>query len=90
MASLVMLRVILAQHDIRKLTSPSGIPLTVEDLHAAVKDAFDIQEEFTLKYIDRYFGDQFFTMTSTDLIEDKSTLKVMHIAHTHTHTVNKS
>ena len=49
MASLVMLRVILAQHDIRKLTSPSGIPVTVEDLHAAVKEAFDIQEEFTLQ-----------------------------------------
>ena len=75
MASLVMLRVILAQPDIWKRTLPSGIQLTVGGLLAVVKEAFDIQEEFTLQYIDIDFGDHFFTVTSTDLIEDKSILK---------------
>ena len=40
MASLAMLRIILAQHDIQKLILPSGIPRTLEDLNAAVKEAF--------------------------------------------------
>ncbi|XP_035245407.1 uncharacterized protein LOC118211929 isoform X2 [Anguilla anguilla] len=71
------LRVIFEDHDIRKLTLPSGIPHTIEDLHTAVRQAFSVPVDFILHYMDSDFGNQFFTLSSTDLIQDKGTVKVV-------------
>ena len=74
------LRVILEDHDIRKLTLPSGIPPSVENLKSKVQEAFGVQGEFALQYMDNDFGGQFFTLCSTDVIEDKDTIKVIYLA----------
>lgn len=74
------LRVILEDHDIRKLILHSGIPPTIENLKSKVQEAFSVQGEFALQYMDSDFGGQFFTLSSTDVIQDKDTIKVVHLA----------
>lgn len=72
------LRVILDDHDIRKLFLPSGIPNTVDDLLSLVKQSFQLDGHFTLLYMDTDFG-QFFTLTSTAHIKDKDSVKVVKV-----------
>lgn len=45
----------------------------------AVKEAFDITEDISLQYKDSEFND-FFTLTSTDQIQHKDTIKVVYPA----------
>lgn len=45
----VVVKVIIDHHS-DKLTLPSGMPDTVEQLHKIVKDTLQIHEEFTLHY----------------------------------------
>lgn len=44
------LRVILADHNARKLALPSGIPGTVNDLCSIIRGTFEIAGAFTLHY----------------------------------------
>ncbi|XP_056594794.1 uncharacterized protein LOC130426631 [Triplophysa dalaica] len=69
------LRVLIAL-EIRKLILPSGIPNTLDELKKAVKGAYNITEDFSLQYKDSDFND-FFTLTSTDQIQHKDTIKVV-------------
>lgn len=69
------LRVLIGQ-EIRKLILPSGIPNTLDELRKAVKEEFDITDDFSLQYKDSDFND-FFTLTSTDQIQHKDTIKVV-------------
>lgn len=71
------LRVILADHDVRKVVLPSGIPETVDDLYSAIRDTFSITRDFCLHYKDAYFGDEFFTLVSTTDLKDKDTIKTV-------------
>ncbi|KTF77430.1 hypothetical protein cypCar_00037010 [Cyprinus carpio] len=70
------LRVILADHDVRKVLLPSGIPETVDDLHSVIRDTFYIARDFSLHYKDVDF-DEFFTLYSTTDLKDKDTIKKM-------------
>ncbi|KAI7790556.1 hypothetical protein IRJ41_005488 [Triplophysa rosa] len=69
------LRVLIAL-EIRKLILPSGITNTLDELKKAVKGAYNITEDFSLQYKDSDFND-FFTLTSTDQIQHKDTIKVV-------------
>ncbi|XP_019207840.1 sterile alpha motif domain-containing protein 3 isoform X3 [Oreochromis niloticus] len=73
------LRIILKDHNIRKLDLPHGIPGTVEELESIVKDTFEVDGKFTLHYKDADFGEEYFSLTSTGDIKDKDTLKVVQI-----------
>lgn len=70
-------RVVLSDHNVQKLTLPTGIPGTVV-LHSAVRDAFDLLGDFCLHYKDVDF-DQFFSLVSTSDIKDKDTIKVVQV-----------
>lgn len=72
------LRVIF-EHRIEKLTLPSGIPESLEELHSAVKQALNITDEISLQYMDSDFED-FFTLHSTTQIQHRSTIKVVTVA----------
>ncbi|KAL6481005.1 hypothetical protein MHYP_G00090850 [Metynnis hypsauchen] len=72
------LRIILQDHDIRRLELPSGIPDTVEELHSLVQQTFQIEGNFTLHFKDADFGD-YFSLTSVCDVKDKDTLKVVHV-----------
>nr|XP_055030313.1 uncharacterized protein LOC129419248 isoform X2 [Misgurnus anguillicaudatus]XP_055030314.1 uncharacterized protein LOC129419248 isoform X2 [Misgurnus anguillicaudatus] len=76
MSQPIQLRVILADHDVRKLVLPSGIPETVDNLHSVIRDAFYIARDFSLDYKDVDFG-EFFTLFSTTDVKDKDTIKVV-------------
>lgn len=79
MAQPAHLRVILSEHDVHKMTLPSGIPQTVEELHSLVQDTFGIPGHFCLHFKDVDFGNEFFSLTSTTDINDKGTIKVVYI-----------
>ncbi len=73
------LRIILQDHDIRKLDLPQGIPGTVSELESVVRKTFGLNGNFTLHYKDADFGEEYFSLTSTSDIKDKDTIKVIHI-----------
>lgn len=56
MADPAVLRVIFGDaSDSRKLHLVSGIPETVEELHASIKTFFQLKEDFRLQYMDADF-----------------------------------
>ncbi|KAL6478150.1 hypothetical protein MHYP_G00139850 [Metynnis hypsauchen] len=71
------LRVIIEQHDVRKLTLTSGIPDSVEELLSVIMERFQLQGNFGLMYQDKDFGKYFFTMTTTADVKDKDTVKLV-------------
>ncbi|KAM9451464.1 uncharacterized protein Hap1MRO34_021776 isoform 1-T1 [Clarias gariepinus] len=73
------LRIILKDHDIRKLDLPHGIPETVDELECIVRETFELDGNFTLHYKDVDFGEEYFSLTSTSDIKDKDTIKVVQI-----------
>ncbi|KAL7885681.1 hypothetical protein AOLI_G00059760 [Acnodon oligacanthus] len=77
MSQSAKLRVILEDHDIRKLTSPLGIPSTVEELVSNVRDTVSLKGDFCLQYKDPDFDGQFVTLTPTGDVKDKDTIKVV-------------
>ncbi|XP_052458835.1 uncharacterized protein LOC128017467 [Carassius gibelio] len=70
------LRVIL-QEEIRKLSLPSGIPQTLEELKHIVQETFAIHQDFSIQFQDQDFKGQFFTLLETNEIKDKDTIKVV-------------
>lgn len=77
MSQPAQLRVILVDHDVRKVVLPSGIPEMVDDLYSVIHDTFSIARDFRLHYKDVHFGDEFFTLFSTTDLKDKDTIKVV-------------
>lgn len=69
-----MLRVIFG-HRIEKMTLPSRIPETMEELNLAIKQTLSIHNDFSLQYLDPDFED-FFTLNSTAEITHKATIKL--------------
>ncbi|XP_041949691.1 uncharacterized protein LOC121709989 isoform X3 [Alosa sapidissima] len=87
MSQLPKLRIILQDHDIRKLDLPHGIPGTVAELESIVKETFELNGNFTLHYKDAGFGDEYFSLTSTSELQDKDTIKVIHVVEPPTYTL---
>ncbi|KAG5279538.1 hypothetical protein AALO_G00078850 [Alosa alosa] len=52
MSQLAKLRIILQDHDIRKLDLPHGIPATVAELESIVRETFELNGNFALHYKD--------------------------------------
>ncbi|KAM9763035.1 uncharacterized protein ACNS7B_004869 isoform 1-T3 [Menidia menidia] len=73
----VQLRVILQEHSIKKLTLPTGIPNTVDDLVSIITETFQLHGEYGLLYQDKDFDNQFFSVTSTADLYDKATVKMI-------------
>ncbi len=77
MSAPTQLRIIIEETQVHKLTLPDGIPSTVDELLAAAQNHFQLQGSFTVMYMDKDFDDQFFTLTSTDVIKNKDTIKLV-------------
>ncbi|CAL9695391.1 unnamed protein product [Knipowitschia caucasica] len=87
MAQAVILRVLLEAHDARRLDLPQGFPETVSELECIVRETFGITQRFRLHFKDLDFGD-FFSLTSTSVLMDKATLKVVYIEDPMVFTLN--
>lgn len=78
MSAPTQLRVIVeGTGEAHKLTLPSGVPGTAKELLAAVQDQFNLQGSFAIMYMDKDFDNEFFTLTSTDVLKDKDTIKLV-------------
>ncbi|KAK0148779.1 hypothetical protein N1851_010862 [Merluccius polli] len=71
------LRVVIAETQVYKLTLPDGIPSTVDKLLAAAQNHFQLEGSYTVMHMDKDFDNQFFTLTSTDVVNDKDTIKLV-------------
>ncbi|KAK0135546.1 hypothetical protein N1851_028591 [Merluccius polli] len=60
-----------------KLTLPDEIPSTVDKLLAAAQNHFQLEGSYTVMHMDKDFDNQFFTLTSTDVVNDKDTIKLV-------------
>jgi len=59
-----------------KLTLPSGIPKTIEELKIEIKKQCGVTGDFRLQYLDTDFED-YVNLTSTVDLKDKATIKVL-------------
>ncbi|XP_055007435.1 sterile alpha motif domain-containing protein 3-like [Boleophthalmus pectinirostris] len=80
----VRFRVIVGE-DIRKITFKNGLPFCVNDFAEVLRQAFSLDDHIRLYYKDSDFDD-FFTLTSTQDLRDKDTLKVVQLSRTHERT----
>lgn len=58
---------------------PTGFPETVEELVSVVRETFRISEDFFIHYKDADFGDNFFSLVSTSVLQNKDTVKIAYI-----------
>ena len=77
MSSPIQLRVVIEETQVHKLILPDGVPSTVDELLAVAQDNFQLQGSFTVMHMDKDFDNQFFTLTSTDYVKDKDTIKLV-------------
>lgn len=77
MSAPTQLRVVIEETQVYKLTLPDGIPSTVDELLAAAQNHFQLEGSFTVMHMDKDFDNQFFTLTSTNVVNDKDTIKLV-------------
>lgn len=73
-----MLRVILGQNDSSKISLPSGIPDSVDELKREITRQCKVSGDFRLQYKDIDF-DEFINLKSTSDIQNKATFKVVYL-----------
>lgn len=74
-----ILRVVLGEDNVAVLDLPNGIPPELEDLQAEIKRQYGLLGSFRLQFRDARFDNDFVNLSSTSLIKDRSTLKVIHL-----------
>lgn len=77
MSTTIVLRVVMGDAQVHKLVLPEGVPNTVEDLLTVIQNKFCLTGSYTVMYMDKDFDNEYFTLTSTDVIKDKDTLKLI-------------
>lgn len=80
MAEQLKLRVIVADDDFRRLDVPSGMPRTLTDLQSTICQAFGIERDFRIQFMDPDFNNEFMNITSMQDIQDRSTIKLVYMA----------
>ncbi|KAK7918866.1 hypothetical protein WMY93_010150 [Mugilogobius chulae] len=71
------LKVILGENNVEKLTLPNGIPQSLVELINIVKITFGLTADIRLQYMDKDFGNKFFTLNATTDLQDLGTIKVV-------------
>lgn len=79
MAQQLKLRVIVGDNDYRRLDLQSGMSETLTDLHNTIRQAFDIQADFRIQFIDPDFNNEFMNVMSVQDIQDRSTIKLVYM-----------
>uniref|UniRef100_A0A3P8TP41 PB1 domain-containing protein n=1 Tax=Amphiprion percula TaxID=161767 RepID=A0A3P8TP41_AMPPE len=73
------LRVILGVDNASKLTLPTGIPDSMEDLKQEITRQFNLSGNFRLQYRDKDFDNEFVNLSTTAELADKSTIKIIYM-----------
>lgn len=74
-----ILRVVLGEDNVVVLNLPNGIPPELEDLKAEIKRQHDFWGNFRLQFRDARFDNDFVNLSSTSLLKDRSTVKVIYL-----------
>lgn len=78
MARHLKLRVIIEDNDFRRLDLHSGMPKTLMELHNEICEAFGIERDFHIQFMDPDFNNEFMNITSVQDIQDRSTIKLLY------------
>ncbi|XP_020557693.3 uncharacterized protein LOC110014869 [Oryzias latipes] len=76
----VILKIILPDDSCQRLTLSRGLPASIEDLIDEVKKQCGLDGSLKLQFMDSLFGNEFLNLTSVSEVEDKGTLKVIHVS----------
>ncbi|XP_049433395.1 uncharacterized protein LOC125889421 [Epinephelus fuscoguttatus] len=72
-------RVIVEEDDYRRLDLHSGKSKTLMDLHKTICDAFGIERDFRIQFMDPDFNNEFMNITSVQDIQDRGTIKLVYM-----------
>lgn len=78
MAEHMKIRVVVKDDDFRRLELDSGMPQTLTEFSRRVQEAFDIDRDFRIQYMDPDFNNEFMNVTSMEDIKDRSTIKLVY------------
>lgn len=67
------------EDDFRRLDLRTGKPKTLMDLHNTIRDAFGIERDFRIQFMDPDFNNEFMNITSVQDIQDRSTIKLVYM-----------
>lgn len=73
------LRVIIEEDDFRRLDLHSGKPKTLMDLHSTICDAFGIERDFRIQFMDPDFNNEFMNITSVQDLQDRGIIKLVYM-----------
>lgn len=62
--------------DYRRLDLHSGMPETLTEFHNTICQAFGIERDFRIQFMDPDFNNEFMNVTSVQDIQDRSTIKL--------------
>ncbi|XP_034542087.1 uncharacterized protein LOC117814719 [Notolabrus celidotus] len=71
------LRVIVEDDDFRRLDLP-GLPETLNELHKTIREAFVIERDFHIQFMDPEFNNEFMNITTLQDIRDRGTIKLVY------------
>lgn len=74
-----ILRVVLGEDNVVVLDLSNGIPPKLEDLKAEIRRQHDLLGYFRLQFRDARIDNQFVNLSSTSLLKDRSTVKVIYL-----------
>lgn len=80
MAQHLKLRVIVGNDDYRRLDLDSGMPETLAEFNNTICQAFGIETDFRIQFMDPDFNNEFMNVTSVHDIRDRSTIKLVYMA----------
>ncbi|XP_028297007.1 uncharacterized protein LOC114458826 [Gouania willdenowi] len=73
------LRVIVEDNDYRRLDLPSGMPETLTELHNTIREAFGVEHDFNIQFMDPDFNNDFMNLTTVQDLQDRGTIKLVYM-----------
>lgn len=67
------------EDDFRRLDLPSRMPKTLTELHNTIRQAFGIERDFRIQFMDPDFNNEFMNATLVQDIQDRGTIKLVYI-----------
>ncbi|XP_074551476.1 uncharacterized protein LOC141808698 isoform X1 [Halichoeres trimaculatus] len=74
-----ILKVILGDNSCQRLTFSNGLPGSVSELVGEVQRQCGLDSNFRLQFMDELFGNEFMNLTSMDEVQNRSTIRVIHM-----------
>lgn len=80
MAMTVIKKILLTDSSCQRLSLAHGLPESLEDLMAEVKQQCNLQGNTRLQFMDSFIGNEIMNLTSVSEVEDRGTLRVIDLS----------